>query len=139
MSDMMASGLRCEYARNPISIDIPYPRLSWEILDGGNGRMQSAYRILVSSTVEMLERDEGNLWDTNKVFSSETANIHYEGKSLSSFEQCFWKVVVWDECGEMGLWSEVNRYNFFSRRSTGPDYNGWKSIIRASMGKPYIQ
>jgi alpha-L-rhamnosidase len=40
---------------------------------------QSAYHVLVADSEEALQRDEGNLWDSGKVASDETASIVYEG------------------------------------------------------------
>jgi hypothetical protein len=44
------------------------------------GQRQTAYRILVASSAERLQRDEGDLWDSEKVESPEQNQIAYAGK-----------------------------------------------------------
>ena len=39
--------LRCEYARNPLGIDTPSPRISWRLESAQRGQRQTAYRILL--------------------------------------------------------------------------------------------
>jgi len=36
------SNLRCEYKSNPVGIDIPQPRLSWELVSSERGTLQTA-------------------------------------------------------------------------------------------------
>ena len=109
MAVLMPKELRCEYRYNPIGVDVPNPRLSW-VLESDEptrrGIRQSAYRIIVSSSLENLKKDNGDLWDTGKVRSSETSQIAYAGKPLKSLTQCWWKVMVWDEADKPSPWSE---------------------------------
>src|SRR5215468_1478300 len=42
--------LRTEYGRNPIGIDSPRPRLSWQISSDRRGVVQSAYQVRVART-----------------------------------------------------------------------------------------
>src|ERR1017187_5331204 len=57
---------------------------------------QSAYRILAASSQTVLQRNEGDLWDTGKVTGDTSIQIAYEGKPLSSGKLVWWKVQVWD-------------------------------------------
>lgn len=102
---MVASGLRCEYLTNPLGIDEVRPRLSWIVECGRRGARQTAYRILVASTMEHLDRDEGNLWDSGKVQSDRTIGVVYAGEPLKSRAVCYWKVRAWDDRGMAGPWS----------------------------------
>jgi alpha-L-rhamnosidase len=96
----------CEYRQDPLGIDEPAPRLSWGLVaKNGSGR-QTAYRIMVAGSPENLKDGFGDLWDSGKVKSSRTANIRYSGKGLEAFQECFWKVQVWDEEGRKSAWSE---------------------------------
>ncbi len=56
--------LRCEYAKNPLGIDTPQPRFSWILESNQRGQMQSAYHVLVASSVEKLRSDIGDKWDS---------------------------------------------------------------------------
>ena len=63
------------------------------------GQKQTAYRVIVASSAELLEKGEGDLWDSGKVANDETLNIEYTGKPLASGQACFWKLKVWDKDG----------------------------------------
>ena len=99
------SNLRCEYLSNPMGIDIPSPRLSWELEGNGRNLKQSAYQILVASSSDLLDSAKGDLWDSQKVLSDETAHIRYAGHQLKSAQQVFWKVRAWDQNGKVSAWS----------------------------------
>lgn len=98
--------LRCEYRVNPLGIDVSRPRLSWVIEDSRWGAAQTAYQILVASSLAELDRDRGDLWDSGKVESSETNQIEYRGKPLASRQVCYWKVRIWDNAGKVTSWSD---------------------------------
>jgi alpha-L-rhamnosidase len=97
--------LCAEYLTNPHGIDETYPRLTWRVESDERGQCQTAYRLLVASSLKNLAAKNGDLWDTGKVSGHETVNIAYRGKPLVSRQQCFWKVCVWDEHGQT-RWSE---------------------------------
>ncbi|VGO13527.1 hypothetical protein PDESU_02084 [Pontiella desulfatans] len=98
--------LRCEYLQNPLGIDAVQPRLSWQLESDTRGQKQTAYRILVASSAEKLKQGQGDLWDTGKIQSSQTSQLAYSGKALTSQTQCFWKVMAWDVDGTPSDWSE---------------------------------
>lgn len=102
--------LRCEYLTNPLGVDARVPRLSWILTSNGRGEVQSAYQILVSSSKQSIEKDTGDLWDSGKVVSDESAQIEYGGKPLVSREQCYWKVRTWDRAGHAGRWSPIAQW-----------------------------
>ena len=104
--DVKISGLRSEYAKNPLGIEVKNPRLSWLLESSVRGQKQTAYQVLVASSNELLEKNQGNLWDSGKVSSGESIHIIYKGKELTSFMSCFWKVRVWDKDGKESGWSE---------------------------------
>ena len=87
--------LRCEYLVNPEGVDAPTLRLSWRLESKQRGQKQTAYRLLVASSLELLKKNQGDLWDTGKVRSAQSNQIAYRGASLRSQMQCFWKVMVW--------------------------------------------
>ncbi len=100
--------LRCEYLDDPLGIDVVQPRLSWIVsADQRDARdqRQSAYQVLVASSREALEANQGDLWDSHQVNSDQSIQVHYAGKALVSGEQCFWKVRVWDTQGKPSAWS----------------------------------
>jgi len=106
-SAIVTTDLRCEYLADPLGIDAVKPRLSW-VLDGNQrGEVQTAYQILVASSVKQLEMGKGDLWDSGKVESDASSQIVYGGNELASREDCFWQVRAWDRAGKPGQWSSV--------------------------------
>src|SRR6185437_8091984 len=99
------SALKCENVRNPLGIDAPQPRLNWILTSGERGQRQSAYRVLVASSLALLTRDRGDLWDTGKVTSNRSIQVEYAGRPLTSGDHCYWKVRVWDRVGQPSTWS----------------------------------
>jgi alpha-L-rhamnosidase len=89
------AGLRCEYRSQPLGIDTPVPRLTWQLESTLRGQKQIAYRVLVARTPEALQADRGDLWDSGRVASNQSVNVPYQGKPLISGQRCFWKVIVW--------------------------------------------
>jgi len=105
----VAEYLRCEYLENPQGIDRSAPRLSWRMraVSGQEGQLTSAYRILVSSQASLLDRDQGDLWDTGRVSGAQPVCVSYAGPSLKTFQACYWKVKLWDEHGCASTWSKT--------------------------------
>jgi len=102
---LRAVGLRCEYRHDPLGIDTDRPRLSWGLESTGRGRRQSAYRLMVASSEDILQSEGGDLWDTGRLDSDRTINIEYGGFPLTSGQRCYWKIMLWDEEGEPSPWS----------------------------------
>ena len=102
---MSAERLRCEYKVDPAGIDVAAPRLDWIVVSDERAQVQSAYRIIVASSMGMLGSGQGDVWDTGQVQSSETSFIEYAGAPLESNKQYFWKVRVWDAQARPSDWS----------------------------------
>ena len=99
--------LRCEYVENPLGVDMAEPRLFWNEESKERAQKQTAYQILVSSSSENLDKDQGDLWDSGKTSSDETTHVLYNGKLLSSSQKVFWKVRVWDKDAKTAGWSKT--------------------------------
>jgi len=97
--------LRCEYLENPQGIDIIQPRLSWMQQAEQRGAKQTGYHILVAKAPETLAQDQGDLWDSGKISSSQSTQVVYAGKQLDSRTLCYWKVKVWDAANKESNWS----------------------------------
>ncbi|MDO8836970.1 MAG: family 78 glycoside hydrolase catalytic domain [Vicinamibacterales bacterium] len=97
--------LRCEYAVDPLGIDVAKPRLFWHVESPDRGERQTAWHVLVASSAESLTAGRGDLWDSGRVDSDETAHIRYAGAALASSQQIHWKVRVWDRRGTPSAWS----------------------------------
>ena len=110
-AQIVPNNLRCEYLENPQAVDSSQPRLSWIIVSGKRDEQQTACRVLVASSLKLLDDDRGDLWDTGKTVSDDTVNIAYSGRPLVSGEPCFWKVKVWDKNDKPSAWSAPARWN----------------------------
>ena len=95
------TNLQCEMLNNPEGIDVVQPRLSWQIKSDVNDVKQTAYQIIVASTLENLNANKADLWDSGKVTSNESVNIIYNGKKLGDRQNAFWKVTVFTNKGEI--------------------------------------
>ena len=103
---LLPTKLRCEYAVNPLGVDVQHPRLFWVLESSERGQRQSAYEILAASSEKILASDRGDLWDSGIVKSDETIHIPYVGRGLTSSEWVFWKVRVWDAHEKASAWSK---------------------------------
>ena len=92
------TGLRVENMTDPLGLDTDRPRFSWQIQSQGKnaGRnvVQTHYHIIVCSTYEKFNRNEGDLWDSGDVASAEQLWIPYAGKPLKSNQHAYWKVRI---------------------------------------------
>ena len=96
---------KCEYAVDPLGIDVAQPRLSWRVASEERGQRQTSYRLLVATSLEALAQNRGDLWDSGRVETDQTTHIRYAGAPLVSSQQVFWKVQSWDRAGEPTTWS----------------------------------
>ena len=103
---LIPDNLRCEYELNPLGVERESPRLSWTVSSKSRAQIQSACRILVSSTRHFLDSDSGDLWDSGKIQSGVTIHVPYEGDELTARQRAWWKVMVWDAADRASRWSE---------------------------------
>ena len=94
-------GLRCEYRENPMGIDCPAPRLSWQSDSTERNWSQAAYQVLVATSTEMLRDGSADVWDSGKQTSGESVGIVYGGPALASQTRYYWSVKVWDHRGQV--------------------------------------
>ncbi len=104
---VFVSHLRCEYLEDPPAVDTPRPCLSWRLESEQRGQRQTAWQVLVASSLRLLEAHRGDLWDSGRVPGDATTQIEYAGRPLESRQRCFWKVRVWDKDGRPSPWSDV--------------------------------
>lgn len=153
--------LRCEMRNDPEGIDVTQPRLSWEITSEQRNVQQTAYHIIVASSEEKLKKNEGDLWNSGKVASSQSIHISYNGKPLQSRASAYWKVRVWTNKGEsewsagahwsIGLlkaadwtaqwigmdkafpWDSVTQFSRLSARYYRKEFNARKQVQQAKV------
>lgn len=108
--EVTVGGLRCEYLKDPLGIDVARPRLSWILQSDRRGERQTAYQILVASSAAKLEAGKGDLWDTRKVASDQSIQLRYGGRPLGPNAECFWKVRMWNSSGAASAWSKPAKW-----------------------------
>lgn len=81
------------------------PEFGWIVHSSSKNDMQSAFRILVASELEMLYRDKADMWDSKKTSSASSINVSYRGKELISNRSYYWKVKTWCKLGGESKWS----------------------------------
>jgi alpha-L-rhamnosidase len=86
------------YLVNPLGVNDPAPRLSWQLapVESRRGVAQSAYEVKVSSQ----PGGPADLWDSGRIQSDACTQIPYAGKSLPSRTRVYWQVTTWDEHGQ---------------------------------------
>ena len=87
--------LRTCHLDNPIGLDEEVPEFSWRMEGAARGLYQSAYRIVLAESEEQLAQEQ-YIWDSGKVFSSESVGIAYGGEKLTPKTRYYWQVTVWD-------------------------------------------
>lgn len=98
-TDFSAVNLKCEYLINPIGIDSPQPRLTWQMSDSREGAAQKSWQIIVTSQENLISSDEKIVWNSEKINSSENL-VKYTGPALKPFTRYSWKVIIWDKNGK---------------------------------------
>ena len=93
---LRVEGLQCEYRVNPLGLDVPKPRLSWLLDSSERGQRQTAYQVLVATSLDLLSKGKADLWDSGKVSPGESVHVVYGGQPLRASQRAYWKVRAWD-------------------------------------------
>ncbi len=105
-SNVKVVGLKCEYADNPVGLDIQSPRFSWKLESPERMILQTSCQILVSTSPEELARDNANIWNSGKIASGNSTGISYNGPELLSRQRYYYKVKVWTGDNQESEWSQ---------------------------------
>jgi alpha-L-rhamnosidase len=103
-SQIIPGKLLTENLTNPIGLDTPNPRFSWQLLTEQRNVSQSAYEIKVNFGKEKI-------WSTGKVESSQSVQVYYAGSALQSGKRYSWQVRIWDNTGKASSWSETATFH----------------------------
>lgn len=137
---LQVTNLTVEHMSNPSVVDSHKPRLSW-INEPKNERVlgdcQTAYRIVVSSSEKKLKRGDYDLWDSGYVPSSSSVLIPYDGKELSSGQDCYWKVQTWNIQGKRSPWSQTAHWGMGLLQDS--DWKGLWITANQQQGAPLFR
>lgn len=134
--------LRVEYEQTPENIDPDSPlRFSWQIATDQRGAAQTVYRLVVGRNYDEVSRGHGDLWDSDRIESSQSTNIEYGGPNLNTDTTYYWSVKLWTHHGETdwaepanfttALSSERWRGDWITHQPEEGDTNGWRSQWRS--------
>jgi len=123
--------------QNPSTIESKQPLFSWIVNAEGFNKSQSAYHILVATSVEKLNETDTDVWNSNKVKSNKSAFVKYQGEELKAMQTYFWKVKIWDENGEATKWSAVQKFEMglISKKNWGD--SKWITLKNDTRTSPY--
>lgn len=119
--------LKCENLRAPLGINTVHPRFNWKNISDKKGTQQTAYQILVASSIRNLNEEKADLWNSGKVASPSNILIDYQGNPLRSRELLYWKIRTWDENGNVSKWSETAKFSIgvLDESDWGASYIGY--------------
>ncbi|MGM8360952.1 glycoside hydrolase family 78 protein [Flavobacterium sp. ARAG 55.4] len=99
--------LTCNSTTNPLAVSTQNPVFSWKIVAKKFDVSQTAYQLVIASTKEKLNANEGDVWDSGKVISNASQDVKYAGKTLKNGTKYFWKVRIWYSNRKVTQWSNV--------------------------------
>jgi alpha-L-rhamnosidase len=103
--------LQTEGRESPLGIDRTHPRFTWKIITEGQDVGQSACQILVATDPSLLAEGSADLWDSEKIISSQSDMTPYEGVPLGSGMEVYWKVRIWDVSDQPTSWSQPTTFS----------------------------
>jgi len=83
------------------------PAFSWEMNSTGKNEMQIAYQILIADDADEISMTgKGNIWDSGKIISSQSAGVLYKGNKIKPGTSYYWTVRVWNNHGQVSPYAE---------------------------------
>ncbi|MFT7036200.1 MAG: alpha-L-rhamnosidase, partial [Cyclobacteriaceae bacterium] len=112
-SDASTAGptaLTIEYIRAPslVKIKDATPEFGWNVPLAAVS--QSAYQILVSSSQNNSDNNNGDVWNSGSVRGSNSTNLSFSGNKLTSGQKYYWKVRIWDENNRLSRYSKSQMF-----------------------------
>ncbi len=119
--------LRCFDKINPVGT-CANPYFGWYMNDPDDNEIQTAYQILVATSLDKLNETDADCWNSRKISSRMQNYVYYEGDTLSAASRYYWKVKIWDKDGNASHFSAVA--TFETGLLTNNDWIGAKWIKR---------
>ncbi len=99
--------LLAEYSHRPLGLWTARPRLSWQV--DPSAETPAAFEVQVASSIELLDADAPDLWNTGRRPLEEAWGVEYDGVPLDSRQQCWWRVRV-SNPDHTGPWSSAESF-----------------------------
>jgi len=100
--------LRVDDLKTPLGIDDQTPRFSWQLQDPEMAGRQIAYEVQVASSAELLKSGKADVWDSGRIASGASLNVHYGGPAVSASTRYFWQVKVWNAADKLYPASQIS-------------------------------
>lgn len=104
---------------NPLAIEYDQVLLTWQMDCQKRGEKQTAYQILISSNEKNIYDNCGDVFDSKKVITSQSASIKISGINLQPAKRYWWKVRIWDKQ------DVVSEFSIPATFDTGLDKSDW--------------
>lgn len=138
---MRVENLRVEHMENPQVVDATQPRLSWTNTPRSakaRGLRQTAYRIVVASSLKKLKQGNYDLWDSGRQESDASDLVAYQGTPLASAQDCYWMVQTWDQDGKPSAWSKPAHWGM-GLLQPGEWKAQWIDPVQEGAGAPLLR
>ena len=86
------------------------PVFSWKINAEPDGFAQQACQVIISNDRDIIDVSGENIWDSQKLETSNSIQIRYDGPALENGKEYFARVRVWDQNDVPSAWSEGVRF-----------------------------
>jgi len=134
---MQVEELKTEHLNEPLGIETTHPRFRWLLKSTERGQLQSAYQILVATSLEKLEAGTGDKWDSGRVTSDNFVEIPYAGRELASGERAYWKLRIWDRSGRPSTYSAPSFFEMALLRAS--DWQGKWIAAKQGISSPLLR
>ncbi len=112
----------------------PNPHFSWVIDDQGKGARQTAWHIMLASSLEKLSSNDPDMWNSGMIMSDQSVSVPYNGNELQPAGTYWWKVRTWDQNGRPGMWSKSQRFNTGEFNPEGLEWPGESRWVKRDNG-----
>lgn len=125
--------LKTEYLKNPIGLDNPNPRFTWNMIDNRKGAQQTAFRIRVSTDSIALTQEKAIYWDTGWLMTQLSLKT-YSGKALKPFTKYYWRLDIADQNQV-----KANNFSISSFEMGMMDSKNWQSSWISDNENPNLK
>jgi alpha-L-rhamnosidase len=129
------SGLAVNFLRSPDAAVITdaTPEFSWMFPQ--SGVQQSAYRILVATSPNLLKENRADCWDSGVIRKPTSVNVSYAGSPLKDNSTYWWQAKVWSRSKLESQYSHAQQFNTGNFDRSGLDYPGQSKWIELATGQ----
>ena len=104
------ASIKCENKVDPLGVPLKTLHFGWTMVSNVRNQMQTAYRLVVSSSQSSFESGTYDIWDSGRIQSSNNFFVPYDGDKLHPGARYFWRVRVWDKDGQKSPWSDTGTF-----------------------------